>query len=85
MAGIPPAAASPARGPLQPPRQPGRAQLGALKAYLANSPTPTMAGRIRQVHAFFRARSPAQLLVTAAPDNSPWLPDRYGQNLREAA
>ena len=32
---------------------------GALTAYLANSPTPTMAGRIRQVHAFFRARSPA--------------------------
>jgi transposase len=31
---------------------------GALKAYLANSPMPTMAGRIRQVHAFFRQRSP---------------------------
>jgi transposase len=58
---------------------------GALKAYLANSPTPTMAGRIRQVHAFFRQRSPAQLLVTAAPHSSPWLPDRYGQNIREAA
>ena len=58
---------------------------GALKAYLANSPTPTMAGRIRQVHAFFRARSPAQLLVTAAPHSSPWLPDRYGQNIQEAA
>jgi transposase len=58
---------------------------GALKAYLANSPTSTMAGRIRQVHAFFRARSPAQLLITAAPDSSPWLPDSYGQNLRQAA
>jgi transposase len=58
---------------------------GALKAYLANSPTPTMAGRLRQVHAFFRQRSPAQLLVTAAPHSSPWLPDRYGQNFREAA
>jgi transposase len=58
---------------------------GALKAYLANSPTPTMAGRIRQVHAFFRQRSPAQLLVTAAPHSSPWLPDGYGQNFREAA
>jgi hypothetical protein len=44
-----------------------------------------MAGRIRQVHAFFRARSPAQLLVTAAPHSSPWLPDRYEQNIQEAA
>jgi transposase len=58
---------------------------GALKAYLANSPTLTMAGRIRQVDAFFRQRSPAQLLATAAPHSSPWLPDSYGQNLREAA
>jgi transposase len=31
---------------------------GALKAWLADSPTLTMAGRIRQVHAFFRNRSP---------------------------
>src|SRR6266540_82678 len=58
---------------------------GALKASLANSPTLTMAGRIRQVHTFFRQRSPTQLLATAAPHSSPWLPDRYGQNLREAA
>jgi transposase len=57
----------------------------ALKAYLANSPTLTMAGRIRQVHAFFRQRSPTQLLATAAPHSSPWLPKGYGQNLREAA
>jgi transposase len=57
----------------------------ALKASLANSPTLTMAGRIRQVHAFFRQRSPTQLLATAAPHSSPWLPDGYGQNLREAA
>jgi transposase len=58
---------------------------GALKAWLANSPTLTMAGRIRQVHAFFRNRSPAQLLATAAPHSSPWLPQSYGHNLREAA
>ena len=57
----------------------------ALKAWLANSPTLTMAGRIRQVHTFFRQRSPTQLLATAAPHSSPWLPDGYGQNLREAA
>jgi len=58
---------------------------GALKASLANAPTLTMAGRIRQVHTFFRQRSPTQLLATAAPHSSPWLPDGYGQNLREAA
>jgi transposase len=58
---------------------------GALKAWLANSPTLTIQGRIRQVHAFFRARSPAQLLATAAPHSSPWLPKGYVQNLREEA
>ena len=58
---------------------------GALKAWLANSPTLTIQGRIGQVHAFFRARSPAELLATAAPYSSPWLPDGYVQNLREAA
>jgi transposase len=57
----------------------------ALKAWLANSPTLTIQGRLRQVHAFFRARSPAQLLATAAPDSSPWLPDRYRHRLRKAA
>jgi len=31
---------------------------GALKAWLANTPTLTIQGRVRQVHAFFRARSP---------------------------
>jgi transposase len=58
---------------------------GALKAALANSPTLTIAGRLRQVHAFFRTRSPDQLLATAAPHSSPWLPERYGQNYRQAA
>jgi transposase len=57
----------------------------ALKAWLANSPTLTIQGRLRQVHAFFRARSPAQLLATAAPHSSPWLPEGYMQNFREAA
>jgi transposase len=57
----------------------------ALKAWLANHPTQTIQGRIRQVHAFFRARSPAQLLATAAPHSSPWLPEDYGQNHWEAA
>jgi transposase len=57
----------------------------ALKAWLANSPTLTIQGRLCQVHAFFRARSPAQLLATAAPHSSPWLPEGYMQNFREAA
>jgi transposase len=58
---------------------------GALKAALANSPTLTIAGRIRQVHAFFRQRTNEQLLATAAPHSSPWLPDGYRQNFRQAA
>lgn len=58
---------------------------GALKTYLANTPTLTMAGRLRQVHAFFRHRAPDQLLQTAAPHSSPWLPDSYGQHIHEAA
>jgi hypothetical protein len=49
---------------------------GALKTYLANSPTLTIQGRIRQVHAFFRERTPEQLLATAAPHSSPWLARR---------
>lgn len=57
----------------------------ALQRALANSPTLTMAGRLRQVHAFFRQRAPAQLLATAAPSSSPWLPEGYGHNFREAA
>jgi transposase len=57
----------------------------ALKAWLANNPILTIQGRIRQVHTFFRQRSPAQMLATAAPHSSPWLPEGYGQNIRQAA
>jgi DDE superfamily endonuclease len=57
----------------------------ALKAYLATSPTASMAGRVGQVHAFFGRSSPAQLLATAAPASSPWLPRDYAQNSRRAA
>jgi transposase len=57
----------------------------ALKAWLANSPTLTIQGRVRQVHAFFRHRSPTQMLATAAPHSSPWLPRDYVQNFRQAA
>jgi transposase len=58
---------------------------GALKAWLANNPTLTIQGRVRQVHAFFRQRTAAQMLTTAAPHSSPWLPQDYGQNFRQAA
>src|SRR6266545_2468731 len=58
---------------------------GALKAWLANNPTLTIQGRVRQVHAFFRQRTTAQMLATAAPHSSPWLPEGYVQNFREAA
>ena len=52
----------------------------ALKAWLANNPTLTIQGRVRQVHAFFRDRTSAQLLATAAPHSSPWLPESYMQH-----
>ena len=58
---------------------------GALKAWLANNPTLTIQGRVRQVHAFFKARTTAQMLATAAPHSSPWLPEGYAQNFRQAA
>jgi lactate 2-monooxygenase len=35
----------------------------------------------RQAHAFFRERTPTQLLATAAPRSSPWLPDGYMQTM----
>jgi hypothetical protein len=59
--------------------------MAALETWLANSPTLTIAGRVRQVHAFFRDRIDAQNLATAAPHSSPWLPEDYMQNFRQAA
>jgi DDE superfamily endonuclease/Homeodomain-like domain len=56
----------------------------ALKNYVANTAV-TWPGRLRQIHAFFRARSPGQLLATAAPWTSPWLPPGYEQNFWNAA
>jgi transposase len=52
---------------------------GGLKNYIANTAV-TWPGRLRQIHAFFRARSPDQMLDTAAPWTSPWLPPGYEQN-----
>src|SRR5690349_7277404 len=57
---------------------------GALKNYAPNA-AGTGPGRLRQIHSFSRARSPAQMLATAAPCTSPWLPPGYEQNFRNAA
>jgi hypothetical protein len=59
--------------------------LGSAQGVAVNSPTLTIQGRVRQGHAFFRERSPAQPLATAAPHSSPWLPEGYVQNLEGAA
>jgi len=57
---------------------------GALKNYVANTAV-SWPGRLRQIHSFFRNRSPDQMLDTAAPWTSPWLPPRYEQNFWNAA
>jgi hypothetical protein len=57
---------------------------GALKNYVANTAV-TWPSRLRQIHAFFRARSPDQLLAAAAPWTSPWLPPGYEENFWNAA
>ncbi len=55
-----------------------------LKNYVANTAV-TWPGRLRQIHAFFRNRSPSQMLDAAAPWTSPWLPPGYEQNFWNAA
>jgi hypothetical protein len=39
---------------------------------------------VRQVHAFFGQRIAAQLLATAAPHSSPWLPKGSTRSLGQA-
>src|SRR6266702_484814 len=56
----------------------------ALKNYVANTAV-TWPGRLRQIHSFFRNRSPDEMLATAAPWTSPWLPPGYEQNFWNAA
>jgi transposase len=56
---------------------------GALKNYVANTAV-TWPGRLRQIHSF-RNRSPGEMLATAAPWTSPWLPPGYEQNFWNAA
>jgi hypothetical protein len=55
-----------------------------LKNYVANTAV-TWPGRLRQIHSYFRNRSPSQMLDAAAPWTSPWLPPRYEQNFWNAA
>jgi len=57
---------------------------GALKNYVANTAV-SWPGRLRQIRSFFRTRSPDQMLDTAAPWTSPWLPPGYEQNFWNAA
>ena len=57
---------------------------GALKNHVANTAV-SWSGRLRQIHSFFRNRSPGQMLDAAAPWTSPWLPPGYEQNFRNAA
>jgi transposase len=57
---------------------------GALKNYVANTAV-SWPGRLRQIRLFFRTRSPDQMLDTAAPWTSPWLPPGYEQNFWNAA
>ncbi len=55
-----------------------------LKNYVASTAV-SWPGRLRQIHSFFRNRSPDQMLATAAPWTSPWLPPGYEQNYWNAA
>jgi transposase len=56
----------------------------ALKNYVANTAV-TWPARLRQIRSFFRARSPDEMLDTAAPWTSPWLPPGYEQDFWNAA
>jgi transposase len=56
-----------------------------LKQRIANTAPATMPDRVRQAHAFFRDRTTEQMLTTAAPWTSPWLPENYGQEFWSGA
>lgn len=57
----------------------------ALKNTIANTAPASIANRIRQAHAFFRHRTPEQMLTATAPWTSPWLPESYVQNIKRPA
>jgi transposase len=56
----------------------------ALKNYVANT-SVSWPSRLRQIRSFFLSRSPDQMLATAAPWTSPWLPPGCEQNFWNAA
>jgi hypothetical protein len=61
-----------------------RVFLDGERYYAANT-AGTLPERLRQIHSFCRNRSPSEMLDTAAPWNSPWLPPAYEQNFWNAA
>ncbi len=54
----------------------------ALKNYVANT-AMCWPGRLRQIHSFFRNRSPDQMLATAAPWTSPLATAEFRAELLE--
>jgi hypothetical protein len=63
----------------------GQADLGRAQGMAGQLTNLDHPGPLRRVHAIFRQRSTAQLLATAARSSSPWLPEGYMQNFRQAA
>jgi len=55
-----------------------------LKAEIANTAV-SFTDRIHQARTFFRTRTPAQMLATAAPWSSPWIPPSYAHKFWQAA
>ena len=66
-----------------PPLSGGSGIHGSTAAHAFTIADSTGAGLCRD--SCFRTRSPDQLLATAAPWTSPWLPPGYGQNFWNAA
>jgi len=56
----------------------------ALKTQTANTAV-TFTDRIHQARTYFHTRTAEQMLTTAAPWSSPWLPKSYAQNFRSTA
>lgn len=56
----------------------------ALKTNIANTAV-TFTERIHQARTFFHSRTPAQMLTTAAPWSSPWIPPSYAQKFWSTA
>jgi len=59
-------------------------QISAADNYVADTAV-TWPGRLPQIRSLFRTRSPDQMLATAAPWTSPWLPPGYKQKFWDAA